>query len=117
MVEFTDDMGNRYEMPELDASMLAKQRDVDEADDIVEKAKAAWTFVRAALPKEAISDALGSVVQAKASVPRLLKLYLKVKDAYWSEYESAKADATEQRIEQLGDLPKLIDVLAGAGKL
>lgn len=115
MVEFVDDIGNRYDMPELDAAMLAKQRAVEDAGDIVEEAKAAWTFVKAALPKDAITDALGSNVQAKVSVPRLLKLYLKVKDAYWEEYENAKAEATEQRIEQLGDLPKLIDIISAAG--
>lgn len=112
MVAYTDSTGTTYDMPELDASMYAKQAAADGANDIAERAKAAWAFLRAALPADAMAAEFGTTDQRKASVPRILTVYAEVVRAYWAEYDEVSQSEIERQIGSLGELPKVVDMLS-----
>lgn len=112
MLTYTDADGNKYEMPELDAGLYAKQEAVDNATGLGEKAKAAWAFLKAVLPADALKAEFGTTDQRRASVPRVLTVYAEAKRLYWEDYEDVQRAETERRIEALGGLPQVIEALA-----
>lgn len=117
VVEFTTRSGSTYEMPELDASMYAKQQAVDEATDMEKRFAAAWSFISAALPEECVAEELGCSDRRKAGVPRVMVLYGRVRDAYWRDYDEAQAESMREHIESIGELPSVVDALSKARQL
>lgn len=117
MVEFTTKSGNVYEMPELDASMYAKQQSVDEATDMEKRFNSAWAFIKAALPDECIMEELGYTDKRKAGVPRMMSLYQRVKAAYWHEYDEEQLADMREQYSALEQFPKLVEAAAKAQQM
>lgn len=113
-MDYTTKAGNTYELSTMDKKLLAIQERVDKAQSVADRFDAMMDYAKAALPKEAVEEDLGTTSTARVSLPDLGIVYNKLVGAYWGEYNRMRIDDAMDQFEPVKDI---IDSAYKIGKM